>query len=732
MADLPPLPPGFTLDTPDAPAGQRMAGNIDLHSRPVVKNPDGTISTVRSISVGTDQGEVLIPTVSEDGRIMSDQEAIQQYRKSGQHLGIFDTPQNATAYAQNLHNDQAREYGGVNIPPLPEGFTLDVKPSLQAQPAASLRRTLTLGARAAGEGAASVGTAFADLAMNSPVAQMIPASPPALIGSGVQQATGHTPVFWAVKAFNKLSGANVPETETFQNLLENAMTQAGAPTPQTSNEKLGSAAVKGTAAALTGSMAGGVTGVGNMVRAGLSGASGGTAAEVAKQSGAGPLGQMVAGTVGGMAPAVLEGTARLASQVARGAVRPLTRSGQEIAAAQLLQENASNPEQAAANLEQAAPIVPGSARTTGEASKDVGLLALEKGVRGKNAAAFGERLSEQNAARQAELGSVAGTPADLAAAKTARDAATGPMRDAALVSGGTADVAPVHAKIDAILSSPAGARESVASALNWAKNRIGDNTDPATLYEVRKDLQLAQMGKLQPSSANAPNASTLAQARGQLGDIVSELDNSIEAAAPGFKAYLARYKELSQPIDQMKVMQEIQRRAQLTTADITTQQNFLGSSAYAKALDSALQKTNNKISPEQLQRLEAIRTDLQYGQAINSSLIKAPGSDTYQNLSIAQVIGAGPKGAHPVFKILSTPLKWLYKAAGSDEKISQILANAMLDPKLGAAMLKRATPSTMAQFSSQLRQNMGISALATANVVASQRPSQSTTSDIRP
>ena len=96
--------------TPSAyfPKGLLTPGNINLSTQPVVNNPEhpGMTSTVDSISYNIGGREVLLPRVTPGGKYLKTKKAIlDYYDATHKHLGIFDKPENATKYAQQLHED---------------------------------------------------------------------------------------------------------------------------------------------------------------------------------------------------------------------------------------------------------------------------------------------------------------------------------------------------------------------------------------------------------------------------------------------------------------------------------------------------------------------------------------------------------------------------------------------------------------------------------------------------
>jgi hypothetical protein len=125
-----------TFDTQNAP-GMVSPGNLDPWNRPVLHNPDGSYSTTSSMSIGTDHGETLIPTVVE-GKRLSDEDAIAHFHSTGENLGTFRTPAAADRYATALHNAQATMYDdNGNLKPPPPQLPMD------PETAAIARRNMT-------------------------------------------------------------------------------------------------------------------------------------------------------------------------------------------------------------------------------------------------------------------------------------------------------------------------------------------------------------------------------------------------------------------------------------------------------------------------------------------------------------------------------------------------------------------------------------------------------------
>ena len=91
----------------DLKIGQKA--NVDLNNRPKVKNKDGSYSTVYSMGIEADGRFINIPRVV-GGSVLSEGDAIKEFRRSGKHLGIYKTQAERDKAAVDLHRSQAQMY----------------------------------------------------------------------------------------------------------------------------------------------------------------------------------------------------------------------------------------------------------------------------------------------------------------------------------------------------------------------------------------------------------------------------------------------------------------------------------------------------------------------------------------------------------------------------------------------------------------------------------------------
>lgn len=91
--------------------GQFGRGNLDLNGRQVHFYDNGKdYSSLESITIEHDGQHVLIPKVNEKGDLLSNEKAIEMYKKTGKYLGKFGSDNEATDYAIGLERRQQAYY----------------------------------------------------------------------------------------------------------------------------------------------------------------------------------------------------------------------------------------------------------------------------------------------------------------------------------------------------------------------------------------------------------------------------------------------------------------------------------------------------------------------------------------------------------------------------------------------------------------------------------------------
>jgi hypothetical protein len=234
--------------------------------------------------------------------------------------------------------------------------------------------------------------------------------------------------------------------------------------------------------------------------------------------------------------------------------------------------------------------------------------------------------------------------------------------------------------------------------MKFAADRIKRAKTPEELYEVRKDLAGAAQGKY-----NQENPS-LRLAKGQLNEVIRSVDDVIEAAAPGFKKYMSQYEKSSSAIDQMRIMQGIEAKVTTGQPNIITQEPVLAAAALRRELATKADEIGAQLSPAAQRRLDNIIDEINRGQAATAPGVRAPGSNTFQNMSMGNLIGrvfSESMADNTTLRTMTRPLDFLYKLP--DQQIQQLLVEAMLDPKLAATMMGKANIMKVEPLAKSLR-----------------------------
>lgn len=151
------------------------------------------------------------------------------------------------------------------------------------------------------------------------------------------------------------------------------------------------------------------------------------------------------------------------------------------------------------------------------------------------------------------------------------------------------------------------------------------------------------------------------------------------------------------------------RNAVQTTAP-DAQGAFMDSAAkFHNFLRDNRQQAQILFGADGVRNLENIARDFASRQMVDT-VGRAIGSNTVQNLSTAHIIGAVTGGMVNPTSLetnpMLAPLRFLYRAAGSETALRELLTDAMLNPDLAARLVARATPENIERAASLLQTTM--------------------------
>lgn len=479
--------------------------------------------------------------------------------------------------------------------------------------------------------------------------------------------------------------------------------------------------------------------------------------------------RLAGAVVGGVGGAVAPSVARMGYDVAKAPFAPFTAGGREKIAADSLRSAAADPEAAIAGLDtytigrEAFPdSVPGFKIDAGKASRDPGLMRVAESAAPARPG-MGAQFQENNRLATQVLDDITtGLPANpgdviqstladrAAALAKARKTATDPLYTAARNS--TVKVDPTEAwataakRAEETLLEPQklmkttqglleGPNASTPRGLMAVREAIGNLQDDASLGNYSKGLLKTIKGKVDDALAAVPEEQLARTKFAEMSiplepfadkTIASVLDKGkynkgLTMPAEAVASKFIKGGDLSGPTVQKLMMaaggdprvrqamqsayiSDFKKVAASNTAEDVAGNAMLGANPAAKWMEAHRGGAANVLTDSQLKALDDITRHLK-DQA--QTIPGRTGSQTFDRLASESILGAIVSKRFADASILHPIQKGLGLVyGGADKKVVDVIFDAIQDPRVAAALMKKATPGNV-KMAEPLLQSIG-------------------------
>jgi hypothetical protein len=322
-------------------------------------------------------------------------------------------------------------------------------------------------------------------------------------------------------------------------------------------------------------------------------------------------------------------------------------------------------------------LVSGSLPTAGEAAAAVGSTGYAKLQKDTAKTLADDYLARDIAnakARDIALGEVGGTEAGLTAAREARTTETAPMYAAAEEGAAKVDTAKVLGNIDVLINKSPG-NPALLAQLEAIKSGL-----------LTKDGSLRTSPVEISSSIDGIKAALKVKENSHIKDVLTNIKQDLMDSVPGYKEANARFAELSKPINEMEVGQQLQKdlKSSLrneTPGSFTAAVENEAGTIKAATDSNRYTKLTEVLSPENKAKVDAVKEDF-LRQEQNKQIAKR--GETVELAPNVRTSGVLSRVATLADKLLRAIEGKISRATAIE------IAKEMLDPKLAATSLEKA------------------------------------------